>query len=470
MASSPSFESCPEQKRLLLAVIRFSFGLSVTASLLYCLLSFTNKASHPSSAVLLVLLASILYFYALIFFIGKNKLRLAATYVVLFYFLVALGCLAQWGIAIGQGLLLLALSITLSGATLGKGFTDRLTLLAGAGIIFIQYAHSQKWISADTAWRSTDTTFSNGIIYAVTFVLFAGAAQMFNQSIEQALHRAIASEEALRKERDSLEEIVQERTKSLQIAQYERAMANQRFADFGRHSASFLHDLANPLSIQLLHMEKLYKGIEKRELADLKETVRRAFSATKRMEHFIYTARKELRQESTISLFTPHEEVVSAFETFSHAAKREKITLENKVDKALELTGNPTRFYKLILNLVSNAIDAFDGVDTTRPRKITVSGALNKKKAVYDFSVKDTGCGIEPEILKKIFEPFYTTKDINKGSGIGMSICKDIAEKDFMGGIEVQSTPHKGTEVKFWIPFDYLSRLESEKDAPSSAF
>ncbi|MGH8560505.1 MAG: sensor histidine kinase, partial [Nevskiales bacterium] len=67
------------------------------------------------------------------------------------------------------------------------------------------------------------------------------------------------------------------------------------------------------------------------------------------------------------------------------------------------------------------------------------------------FTVADTGCGMTPEIMSKIYEPFFTTKEIGKGTGLGLSIVYQIIEEHH-GRIEVHSEPGKGSRFTVTLP------------------
>jgi signal transduction histidine kinase len=103
---------------------------------------------------------------------------------------------------------------------------------------------------------------------------------------------------------------------------------------------------------------------------------------------------------------------------------------------------------QVLINLVLNAIDA-----TPAGGRITLaarSGARAGREGVA-VTVSDTGSGIPPEVLGKIFDAFYTTKPTGEGTGLGLSICRDIV-RDHEGAIEVRSAPGGGSTFTVWLP------------------
>jgi len=103
-----------------------------------------------------------------------------------------------------------------------------------------------------------------------------------------------------------------------------------------------------------------------------------------------------------------------------------------------------------VSNLVSNAIEAYESVRRRKNRRVIIK--LSSENGKVALVVQDFGCGIPRKNLKKLFDPFFTTKSAEKGTGIGLPICKDIAEKDFGGKIEVESQEGEETTATVEIP------------------
>jgi len=128
-------------------------------------------------------------------------------------------------------------------------------------------------------------------------------------------------------------------------------------------------------------------------------------------------------------------------------------------DSPLYALADPHQLENAILNLAINARDAMvDGGALTialRPRR--VDGALAKRGEVapgeyIQFDISDTGKGIEPTVLARVFEPFFTTKPFGGGSGLGLSMVYGFVRQSG-GNIRILSTPGKGTNVRFVLPF-----------------
>ena len=128
------------------------------------------------------------------------------------------------------------------------------------------------------------------------------------------------------------------------------------------------------------------------------------------------------------------------------------ISIVKKLAEGLpEILGDSNQLEQVFLNLIANAKDAMDLV--TGRKDLTISSELvsNKKLSSVMVVIKDTGAGIPPENLDKIFEPFFSTKPVGKGTGLGLSLCFGIMEAHG-GRLEITSQTGKGTEVKVIFP------------------
>jgi PAS domain S-box-containing protein len=124
------------------------------------------------------------------------------------------------------------------------------------------------------------------------------------------------------------------------------------------------------------------------------------------------------------------------------------------------VTANPSDLHQIAMNLITNAYHAVEkvrGKITVTLEEITLTaeddpGGVSLPPGPYALlSVSDTGCGIEPAVMDRIFEPYFTTKEQGKGTGLGLSTVYGIV-KHLNGGITVQSEVEKGTLVRVYLP------------------
>ncbi|MGE4527588.1 MAG: ATP-binding protein [Rhodospirillaceae bacterium] len=115
------------------------------------------------------------------------------------------------------------------------------------------------------------------------------------------------------------------------------------------------------------------------------------------------------------------------------------------VDPPLVVMGQWSELGQVLLNLISNAVDAI----ADKPRREGERGHIRiitrRKDGMGEILVEDTGCGIEPSVQKKIFEPFFTTKKVGRGSGQGLTIAYSIIAETHGGELLVESEPGKGS-------------------------
>ena len=110
----------------------------------------------------------------------------------------------------------------------------------------------------------------------------------------------------------------------------------------------------------------------------------------------------------------------------------------------------------MLFDLINNAVDAINMRKERQAdfeRELTISLGLDgsEGKEVAVLEIRDTGCGIEPEDLEKIYEPFFTTKPAGKGTGLGMMMVQHVVQ-EHRGSVEVESAPGKGTTVTVRLP------------------
>jgi DNA-binding LacI/PurR family transcriptional regulator len=139
-----------------------------------------------------------------------------------------------------------------------------------------------------------------------------------------------------------------------------------------------------------------------------------------------------------------------------HAIRKGKVEVDvHEPSRPVMVLGFPDKFTQVLTNLIINSIDAMVPSGGT----ITVDIFEEGTNAVV--SVTDTGCGIPGENLLHIFDPFYTTKPVGVGTGLGLTIVHDIVVGDFRGNIAVKSAPGAGTCFTVTIPIAKEQKSDS---------
>ncbi|MEK7607625.1 MAG: HAMP domain-containing sensor histidine kinase [Patescibacteria group bacterium] len=219
-----------------------------------------------------------------------------------------------------------------------------------------------------------------------------------------------------------------------------------RFAEFGRGASGVIHDLSNPLTVISLSMEQLKNDVRIRG-RDAQKHIETALRASRKMKLFLSTAKQQLAEKEIRTRFDVIEEIQSVIKLLRPISKKSDIKIKYRSHKAVFIFGDEIKFFRIVSNIVSNAIDSYV-LFPGQQNKLIIIRVKNDKKNLI-ISIRDFGCGIPKHLHKAIFEPFYTTKQKHEGTaGLGLSIVKNIVENDFKCKIKIDSTTGRGSTFK----------------------
>lgn len=216
----------------------------------------------------------------------------------------------------------------------------------------------------------------------------------------------------------------------------------EKMAYMGEMAAGLAHEIKNPLaslsgSIQLLKEDMRYDSDHERLMQIiLRETERLSTLVT----DFLFFAKPPAGKPEKIDLKEAIDEIIDLFEKDS--IKSDKIELEKALTQDCLVLIDPTHLSQIIWNLLLNAAEAV-GEDG----RIIIATTPEKNLKV-EIQVCDNGCGMEPDVARSIFNPFFTTK--SDGTGLGLSITHRILES-YNSRLDVQSAPQKGTIFSFTL-------------------
>jgi two-component system NtrC family sensor kinase len=243
----------------------------------------------------------------------------------------------------------------------------------------------------------------------------------------------------------TLEDKVKRRTEELRLAEAEVARG-EKLASIGQLAAGIAHELNNPLTGVLtftsLLRQKMPEGSQDAEDLDLviRET-KRCASIIRRLLDF---AREKPPEKTDVDLNELAQETVRFVE---RSAALQQVTIETDLAPDLPLlNGDGDLIKQVLMNLIVNAQQAITG-----PGHILVRTRLHPERQMTEVSVTDTGCGIPAANLQRIFEPFFTSKEVGKGTGLGLSVSYGIV-KAHGGEIEVESTEGEGSTFRVYLP------------------
>jgi two-component system NtrC family sensor kinase len=281
---------------------------------------------------------------------------------------------------------------------------------------------------------------------------------------------------------ESIEARTRELAKSLEDLRtaQDRLVQTEKLASLGQLTAGIAHEIKNPLnfvnnfsaiSVELIdelrealgkaNLETKLRG-EISEIADmlqgnLDKVVQHGKRADSIVKNMLLHSRQGSGEHRPVDINAVVEESLNLA---YHGARAEKqgfnITLERSLDPAAgEVDLFPQEITRVLLNLISNGFYA-----ATRRKaeanggnyEPTLAAATKNLGDSVEIRIRDNGTGVPPEVKAKMFNPFFTTKPVGEGTGLGLSLSYDIIVKQHGGSIEVDTQPGEFTEFRIVLP------------------
>ncbi len=248
--------------------------------------------------------------------------------------------------------------------------------------------------------------------------------------------------------------------------------ASERMVSVGLVAAGISHEINNPATFVLGNLQFIQQGLgalgrsmsreasgprgeppvwgprQQEELEAVQQAADEAYEGTRRICEIVRDMRALSRlDDASAGWFDLNEAIRSALRiTRAETTPAAVVTVE--LAEGLEVKGSPGRVSQVFSNLIINAAQALAEWSGPR-REIRVTSRLLDGRAIVE--VADTGPGIAPEHLSRVFQPFFTTKGMTTGTGLGLSISRDIVRR-LGGDIEVSSKRGVGTIFTVSLP------------------
>ncbi|MBI3307680.1 MAG: PAS domain S-box protein [Candidatus Omnitrophica bacterium] len=224
-------------------------------------------------------------------------------------------------------------------------------------------------------------------------------------------------------------------------------LQSEKMAAIGQLAGGVAHEINNPLGIILGFSQNIVKRVKPGDPFELplKSIEREAVRCKNLVQDLLTFSRIGKVEKESIDL---KEAIEGALSLVLAQSKIKNVELIKEFTEVPRVIANKNQIQQVIINLSNNAMDAM-------PKGGKLIIRLKKTKMEQqdgvEIQVADTGQGIPPEIRSKIFNPFFTTKDIGKGTGLGLSLVYEIVEKH-QGVIRFDSEVGKGTVFQLFLP------------------
>jgi len=243
----------------------------------------------------------------------------------------------------------------------------------------------------------------------------------------------------------------------------DKLVAADRFTALGKLAAGVAHEINNPLTYAQASLELIGRRLRELaiteladELADAHHGLDRIAAVTKDLRTF---ARPDSTPASAVELFAAIEQSLRMVDNELRHRARLVRRYAGGVPRVL---GTATRLEQVFVNLLINAVHSL-----TRPEtdQIVVATRVDGERVVVEIT--DTGTGIPEDVIGRVFDPFFTTKAVGVGMGLGLSVCKNLIERDG-GDIAIASSP-TGTTVTLRLPIAPLDAPRTMESTPLAA-
>lgn len=218
----------------------------------------------------------------------------------------------------------------------------------------------------------------------------------------------------------------------------------EKLTTMGEMAAGTAHHLNTPLASMLLRVQMMRtngKAGAAAELEQLEASIQFCQQFVRRLLDF---SRRPQSSKQPESLSGTLESVVSFLSPQLHA-KRARLALDLAATKEDKVFADRSQLEALFIILLSNALDAIslDGHIAIR--------SCHARSSRIEIAIADDGCGIDPGDMPRVFQPFFSTKPVGKGTGLGLALASSILQ-EHNGSIRLESTPREGTRVHIELP------------------
>ena len=244
-----------------------------------------------------------------------------------------------------------------------------------------------------------------------------------------------------------------ESMKRRRMASQSQILQSEKQASVGRLAAGVAHEINNPLTGVLTYTHMLLK---REDIPDeIRSDLQVIAKSTDRIRKIVKGLLDFSRQTKLDPEPTDINQLVDAtIKLVENQALLKGVSIHFKHGENLPIIVlDQSQIQSVLLNIMINALDATKPSDEITINSSMDFSASDTEHRGVEISIEDTGCGMPPEHLARIFDPFFSTKEVGKGTGLGLSVSFGIV-KEHGGNLRVQSELGKGTKFFIWLPIE----------------
>ncbi|ABW66698.1 ATP-binding protein [Desulfosudis oleivorans] len=244
-----------------------------------------------------------------------------------------------------------------------------------------------------------------------------------------------------------------EKMKQRRMESQDKIFQSEKQASVGRLAAGVAHEINNPLTGVLTYTHML---LRRNDLADdVRSDLTVIVESTERVRKIVKGLLDFSRQTRLDPEATEINRLIEAtVKLIENQALIKGVAIHFHPGESLPaLVIDRSQMQSVLLNMIINALDASEPSDTIEIATAMARSAGAPGRNGVEITVADTGCGIPPENLDKLFDPFFSTKEVGKGTGLGLSVSFGIV-KEHNGNIRVQSEVGVGSTFFIWLPVE----------------
>lgn len=228
----------------------------------------------------------------------------------------------------------------------------------------------------------------------------------------------------------------------------------QKMEAIGTLAGGIAHDFNNVLTpimgySEIIRLKMRQEGSEDQAVLDYLDGILKAAKRAKSLVEQILTFSRSNEKKELLQYIHP---IIKEVMKLLRVTLPTTIHIRQEIDENCGMVSvDPVQIHQILINLCTNSAHAIDGSRGTLTVKLVKAGRDEEGRDWLELSVADTGCGIEPKMLDRIFEPYFTTKEKSRGTGMGLAMVHGIISRQG-GRITVESQVGAGTTFRVFLP------------------